>query len=309
MSLKIAKELNSQVRSIEELKGKIVAIDISPWLYKYMFTYNKDAISLSNSKGTLTGHLVGFLYFLKNLKKVGISPVICLDGTSPDIKKEEVLKRVEQRSRTFNKYDVLEKHGLNLNHKQKQSKLNSTLYIGVNEKGTIIKCCELLGIPYYSAPFVQGEKACALLKADGIVDQCLTVDRDAILYGVSFYSKIDFKANTITYYDYDSNLHRLGLKDHAELMKVIICTGCDYTPGLYGIGPKKIFNLLSNPEILNQLIEKEIPNYNQIYSELMSNLPLTGLKRGMANPHEFVLFLRELEFKEPNILHFCNHLF
>ena len=274
-----------------------------------MFTYNKDHVSLTNEKGVLTGHLIGFLYFLKNLKKHNITPVICLDGCTPDIKKAEVQKRVIQREKAFDKFQLLEKHGLHLNTKQKESKLNSTLYIGAPEKETIVKCCELLGLTHYSAPYVEGEKACAVLKSLGIVDECLTTDRDAIMYGVSFYSKIDFKNKLVTHYDYEENMSNLGITEHTQLMRAIICSGCDYTPGIFRVGPKKVLTLLSEPLKLDALIQKEIPNYNQILTELNSPLPLTGLCTTAPDPCGFVEFLRELRFSEPNILHFSNYLF
>jgi 5'-3' exonuclease len=309
MSIKLAKQLVCNDSPISVLQNKTIAIDISPWLYKYMFTYNKDHVNLTNEKGVLTGHLVGFLYFLKNLKKHNITPVICLDGCTPDIKKIEVEKRILQREKLADKFQLLEKHGLNLSAKQKDSKLNATLYIGAPEKETILKCCEYLGIAHYSAPYVEGEKACAGLKSLGVVDECLTTDRDAIMYGVSFYSKIDFKNKLVTHYDYAENMSKLGLTEHDQLMRAIICSGCDYTPGIFKVGPKKILALLSDPLKLDLLIQKEIPNFTQILTELSSPLPLSGLYTTTPDPCGFVGFLRELKFSEPNILHFSNYLF
>ena len=309
MSIKLAKDLVCSERPLSDLEGKTISIDIAPWLYKYLYVYNNSKENLKNSKGVITGHLLGFLYFLKNLKKHKIIPVICLDGSPPDIKKQLIEKRINQRKKAMERYDILQKHGLELTSKQKISKLNSSLYIGSKEKKLIEICCKYLGISYYFSPFVEGEKACSKLKIKGYVDECLTPDRDAIIYGVSFYSKIDFKNQKIMFYDYNLNCSKLGIKTHEQLIQAIICSGSDYSKGLYGIGPKKILSLLSDSIKLNSLIVEHIPNYMEIYDVLCSQIPLSGLHKESPNPIQFIEFLRELEFKEQNIIHFCNFLF
>ena len=316
MSVSLAKLFHSEEVPLDTIRDKIIAIDILPWLYKYLFIRGKESYDFSDvrhevlsSDGVLTSHLVGFLYFLRNLKKSRLSPIICIDGEAPKIKKKEILRRVSQRKRRAEKFELLENNGLLLNESQLISKRNAEIHVGEAQKELIVRCCVHLGIPYYRGPSVQGEKACAMLKLNGLADVCLTTDRDAMLYGTSFYSGIDFKKKSVRRYDFEKNLSSLGLKDQIELIYCVICSGSDYSSGLKGVGPKTVLNLIKDREGMDLRIHREISNFKEIYDTLLAPLPMSFLKKSDPDPISFVSFLRSLHFNEKSVLKFTASLF
>jgi len=68
MSLALKNFLIKEERDVDELKGKLLGIDIMPFLYKYLFSYSNNGEVLKSPNGVITSHLKGFLSFIKNLK-------------------------------------------------------------------------------------------------------------------------------------------------------------------------------------------------------------------------------------------------
>ena len=260
MSIALGSLVLNETVTLDQLKGTIVAIDIMPWLYKYLYVGGSQA--LSSLDGKVTSHVMGFLYLLKMLKIHEISPIICIDGSIHELKLNQVKRRISARKKVLDKYELLESAGLQLSLKDQLKKRNAFHYIKESDKDTIVCCCKFIGLPYFYVNGIEGEKACVELKKKGLADACMTLDRDAILYGSDFYGALDFKKNNVVKYKYKETLDSLMIETHELFVKAVICSGCDYTPGLKNVGPKKILKLIHQD--LDKLIANQIPNYEEI---------------------------------------------
>jgi len=309
MSTKISTELVKEEKKLDLLYNKSVAIDILPYLYKYLYTLapNKKDI-LKNSKGVATAHLKGFLDFLVKVKKEKIKLVVCMDYHINPLKQAEIERRKSSRKSKLDQLKLLEESKVILSEKQKKQKINVINYIGIEEKFLIKHCCTLLGISVYEAHQVEGEKAVAALKNKGLVDFCMSLDRDVIMYGTSFISEINFIDRTFIYYDLEKTLEKLAL-NLDELCCAAICVGTDYSKGLYKVGPKKIQSLLKEPDILQKRIAEEILNYAQIWDYLKAPLVSYAIIKKKPNTHDFINFLSQQGFTENSIEKYSKKLF
>ncbi|MDD1766504.1 MAG: hypothetical protein LUQ00_01125, partial [Candidatus Methanomethyliaceae archaeon] len=70
--------------SLEELKGKVLAIDGYNALYQFLAIIRQpDGTPLKDSKGRVTSHLSGIFYRTANLLEAGVRPVYVFDGKPP----------------------------------------------------------------------------------------------------------------------------------------------------------------------------------------------------------------------------------
>ncbi|KAL9928954.1 rad2 superfamily protein mus201 [Glossina fuscipes fuscipes] len=79
---------------VESLEGKVLAVDISIWLHQVIkgFQDNKGA-ALNNA------HLLGLFHRLCKLLYYRVKPVFVFDGCVPQLKKETIARRQQQRSK------------------------------------------------------------------------------------------------------------------------------------------------------------------------------------------------------------------
>lgn len=296
---------------ISNLRGKTLAIDIMPILYKYLYSYTKDNGLMRASNGNLTGHLLGTLLYLKNLRKIGINPVICLDHNTPNLKKDTVQSRIQAKKRGLEKLDFLLNNGIELNSKQKKSYQNYTHGIGPEQKSNFIQLIRYLGFPYYLSDEIEAEKACVYLKKIGLVDQVLSDDRDVLLYGHSFLSKLDPKKGTCKYYDLNQVLDRFNLNFN-DLRLCCIATGTDYHKGIPLLGPKTVFKKFhQNKDEFRDFVKKNISNYEKIIQYLTEQISFSSysLIKEEPDPVAFVTKLKQLNFNEKTILSMSGYFF
>jgi len=79
---------------IENLEGKVLAIDVSIWLLKMIHGYLQ-----LGSEEYRNIHLTGIFRRIVKLLFYGIKPVFVFDGKFPELKRETVRKRQEYRDR------------------------------------------------------------------------------------------------------------------------------------------------------------------------------------------------------------------
>ena len=79
--------------SVEQLRGKILAIDASIWIIQFLYVTSQ---KVSNVKATLPTELEivnGFVRRICRLLYFGIKPVFVFDGDFPAIKRKTISKR------------------------------------------------------------------------------------------------------------------------------------------------------------------------------------------------------------------------
>lgn len=307
MSCSFSKLITKKETSLDCLKNKIVAIDIAPWLYKYLYMGKHDVLKSNN--GVITSHITGFLNILKKFKQRDIKLIICLDGpTTNNLKNKTVKKRIDNRKKKNEELEKIALTGLVLDEKQVKQKIASQYHIGLEQKEKIVQCCNYLGVPYYYQPGVQGELACTYLKKIGVADQCMTLDKDAFLYGTSFFANFDLVKNTVEYYDYEENLSNLGLSS-IQYLYACLASGCDYTAGIPKIGPKTAHKLMiQDPENFMNRIRVEITNSKQLIEYIKMEPGDQYLVKTEIDITGFINFLKELDFNPQYVLNLVSYL-
>ncbi|XP_065355434.1 DNA excision repair protein ERCC-5 homolog [Calliphora vicina] len=88
---------------VETLEGKILAVDISIWLHQAVkgFQDNKGA-ALNNA------HLLGLFHRLCKLMYYRVKPVFVFDGCVPQLKRDTIARRQQQRSKLNNEADRIQ---------------------------------------------------------------------------------------------------------------------------------------------------------------------------------------------------------
>ncbi len=165
----------------------------------------------------------------------GILPVFVFDGPPETLKRApspEIIQQAEdlyvEFSRSGNAYDEVIARRLGQNRALRW-------YFCVAH---IKDLCTALGIPIVHSPS-EAEMAAAALCRDGIVGSVVSNDADALLFGsrsiirTLHLSAGQMECATLTSIQSACELSLRGLRDLA-----IIC-GCDFHPGLRGIGPRR----------------------------------------------------------------------
>ena len=84
MGVKLSEILVAKDITFNDLKGKMIAVDASNWLYQFLAVIRQpDGTPLTDNKGNITSHLMGL--YTRNLKllNLGISLAYVFDGKAP----------------------------------------------------------------------------------------------------------------------------------------------------------------------------------------------------------------------------------
>lgn len=298
----IKKFTNSSVKKVHltDYRGHIIAIDLSIYLYKYMYNGN---------------YLDGFVKQILRLLRNNIIPLYIFDGKPPEEKKEILNDRKIKRDNMTSKQHEIEsilKSIEDIEIKKPQS-LTTDIEeepIGKYDKvvlenelkklkkkiikitsNDINKCKELFnlfGVPYIVSNS-EAETLCSELCKKGIVYGCLSEDTDILANGGNIFLR-DFTSSTnyVTEYNLNSILTELKFTYNQFIDMCILC-GCDYTSKIYGIGAINAY--------------KYILKYNNIET-IIDNINSGTLKKHTI-PHDFnYIKAREL-FNESNNTNYC----
>ncbi len=90
---------------LEDLRGKVIAIDAYNALYQYLAAIRQqDGKPLMNRFGEVTSHLSGLFYRTVNLLENGIKPVYVFDGKPPELKYKELERRSKLKEEAEKQY-------------------------------------------------------------------------------------------------------------------------------------------------------------------------------------------------------------
>ncbi|EDO06010.1 XPG I-region DNA excision repair family protein [Babesia bovis T2Bo] len=111
---------------------------------------------------------------------------------------------------------------------------------------------DLFGVPFIVAPS-EAEAQCAHLNNTGLCFGVISDDSDTLAFGAKRVFKNFYSGNVFEVYVADRILHELGLGRNEIALLAILC-GCDYTPGVRGIG---VVNALE--------VIKAFPTFDDLY--------------------------------------------
>jgi flap endonuclease-1 len=310
---------------LEDLSGKIIAIDAYNALYQYLSAIRQpDGKPLMNRRGEITSHLSGLFYRTINLIELGIKPVYVFDGKPPSLKQKEIEKRRQIREEAEKKYiESLEAGELEEAriYAQQASRLTDKMVEDA------MKLLQYMGIPYVISKS-EGEAQAAYLAMKNDAWAAASQDYDSLLFGsprlvrnltISGKRKLP---RSETYIEIqpeliilDEVLRKLKLT-REQLIDIAILIGTDYNPeGFKGIGPKRAYSLITMYGNLKKALLSLKIQYKDYYDEIRNiflNPPVETnykLEWNPPNTDKIIDFLcKENDFSEERILNALNRI-
>ena len=318
-------------RKLNSYNSMIVGIDLSIFLYKYLYRNND--------------HIEGLTRLILRLLKNNIYPVFAFDGKPPKEKDEILQERKQKREFLFMKKEILElirdnkdddKEDIykkindyikdnNENFKMQNEKLD--LYLSnnfnydeeidkINKKIITIKTHHIdnakklfdyFGVSYIHAP-CEAESLLAVLCKKKIIDCCITEDMDILANGCQIFLK-NFSAdkNFVDEYCLEGILQNLDIT-YKQFIDLCILCGCDYTTKIYGIGHVNAYKLIKKYNNIEGILEN-IHNIQKF--KVPDDFDYQCARNLFNNPFnydEMKNYIVDLKMKEPKKEELLNFL-
>lgn len=280
-----------RVKSLEEYRGKRIAIDTCIYLYKYKSIFK-------------TKWIHAFINLSSTLKKLDIHPVFIYDTSAPvekTTKKQErrnIKNNIESQIWTLKRdLDVYDKTGtisdalLSVNTKRQGCIYNllntdtpynretavqeiaflkrKVTHVTAADYAFTKQILDALGIPFINAP-MEGETLCSQLCYLGKVDAVLSDDTDVLAYGAPYLlTRLDLGKRQVQEICFDELIASLDM-DETMFKDFCIMCGTDYNPNIYNISSKRAFGLISQYKSIegirdnNQSIDVSILNHERV---------------------------------------------
>lgn len=278
MGVDIKEIVNVKKITLEDLSGKILAIDAHNALYQFLSTIReRTGEPLKDSHGNITSHLSGLYYRTMNLLTIGIKPLYIFDGEPPILKSMELTRRKTLKEEAKIKYSIALEKG-DIDEAVKFAKRTSYLTDKMIDEAK--KLLDLMGVPWIQAPS-EGEATAACLTINGQAYAVVSQDFDTLLFGgkrlcrnitisgkrklpgKNIYQEIEPEEILL-----DEILKRLGIT-REQLIDIGILVGTDFNPeGFKGYGPIKALKAIKQYGRLENIpdIQEELKliDYNAI---------------------------------------------
>lgn len=254
MGVNIAELLVRKEINLKELKGKVVAVDASMFLYQFITTIRqRDGSPLKDSKGNITSHLTGLFSRTINLLSAGLKLVYVFDGKPPELKTAEKERRTALKVEAQKKYEEA-KEQEDIDSMKKYAGRTARLTREMVEEAK--ELLSAMGVPVVQAP-TEAEAQASYIVKKGDSYAVATQDADTLMFGapliirnLSIVGKRK-KVNALSYatvkpelVDLSENLNQLGI-DSDQIIALCMLVGTDYNiGGIKGIGPKNALKLV-----------------------------------------------------------------
>jgi flap endonuclease-1 len=307
------------VAKLEDLGGKIIAIDAYNAIYQFLSIIRQpDGTPLKDSSGKVTSHLSGLLYRTSNLVEMGIKPIYVFDGVPPILKHEENERRRQIKAEAAVHYEkAIAKGDLVKARMFAQATTSMKEYMKEDSQ----KLLELMGLPWVQAPS-EGEAQAAHMTRRGDADYCASQDYDSLLFGapkllrnVTISGRRKLPSKNI-YVDTIPEVIELNkvLQEcqitYDQLVDVGILIGTDFNPnGIKGLGPKTALKLIKEhsklenaiPHIKNAAFPVEPQQIREIFlhPQITDNYKLEWKKPNLDGIVDFLV--RQKDFSEDRI--------
>jgi flap endonuclease-1 len=243
--------------AINIFTSKTVAYDASKTIYQFMVSttnYQSDGqtvLTLADSEGNPTGHLMGFIYKSLLMLESGITPIWVFDGIPPEAKKHELKKRKMQ------KLDAIQKEDEAKELQIKEDILKYAVrHVKVTPKMTedAIKLLTLMGIPVLKAKSEAEAQCVQMLKAK-IIDAVASDDMDCLTFGCKTLIKgVKTKKDPIIEINLEKVLEEMKL-NMDEFIDLCILCGCDYLPTIPKLGPATALKYIEKYRTIEKILE------------------------------------------------------
>lgn len=256
---------------IREFRGRKVAFDAYHFMFKVINVANSRIVRRGNGSSepdrteVLNDWIQISLELIYNWINNGVNLIFVFDGDHPkeksETQKERILKRQEMREKYEKLRAEIEENPLLATPEQlKQLKtyLSQTGPNG-NEKDYFKSIIESFGIPTLRANG-EGEKLCAQLARDGIVEAVFTSDTDTLAFGAPLLIN-----DTLGWKDYEGErvfcVQTVKLEEicneleleFSQFVDLCIMAGCDYNDNIPRIAIGKSYKLLKQYEKIEDI--------------------------------------------------------
>lgn len=291
-----------KIKSINEFKNKVFAIDASILLYKYVHISNVNS-NLENA------HIIGFLNRIKMYKDNSIKPIFIFDGIPPDEKRETLKKRQLVKKKITDKIFLLKELAEKTIEEEKKklieieiSKLSTQIvYVTKTHIDDCKKLLDVLGISYFNAPD-EAEKYCVFLYKNKLVDYIVSDDTDVFTFGGYNVIKTTMK-NNLTEFDLKIFLDKINYT-HEKFIDFCILSGCDYLSYVPNLAINTVYNLFKKFDKIEDIIslkkynfpdEYNIEKIRKLFNEFNYDIPI--IENNNYNKTQFENFLIEKKIK------------
>jgi flap endonuclease-1 len=244
---------NPKAISLEELNGKVIAIDANNALHQFLsIIRQRDGTLLKDADGNVTSHLTGLFYRTANMVELGIKTIYVFDGKPHPLKMETLRNRRAVKEKAMEDWEKARERG-DMEEARKKAQQTSVLHEEMIDDAK--KLLHTLGIPYVDAPG-EGEAQASFMNIRGDVDATSSQDFDCLLFGaplllrniaITGKRKLPGKQKWV-----DVSPEKIILQemlsahgiDREQLVDIAILVGTDFNRGIKGIGPKTALKLI-----------------------------------------------------------------
>lgn len=237
--------------NLKEYKGKTLGVDGYGWLHRGTASC---AVELALDKPT-TKYVEFFMHRVRMLIHFGVVPYIVFDGDNLPSKAGTEKDRKERRKSS-------KALGLDLLKAGKTSQAHAELQKSVDVTPemarTVIEELKHHNVQYVVAPYEADSQLC-YLERKGLIDGVISEDSDLLVFGVRrLITKLDKYGECV-----EVNRQRftacrevsfVGWSD-ADFRKMAILSGCDYLPGIGGLGLKTSHRMLRKHRTVERLVK------------------------------------------------------
>ncbi|MHA1730525.1 MAG: flap endonuclease-1 [Promethearchaeota archaeon] len=251
--------------TIENLRGKTLAVDARNWLYQFLATIRgPDGRPFTNPRGDVTSHLIGLFYRNINFIERDLKPIYVFDGSPLALKKKTLEKRRQVKQEATEKMVEAQLSG-DFETARKHASATSKITKDMTKEAKDLLVA--LGLPVVQA-LHDGEALAAYMVAKGDVWAVASQDYDTFLFGAERLVRnlniaqsrrvgTTYLATRIEWYSLQSVLSGLGLT-REQLVDVGILVGTDFHDGVPKVGPKTAYRLVKEHGSARAVIEADV---------------------------------------------------
>jgi len=239
--------------SMEDYRGKSVAIDASPCIYQCLTAMSADPGNEEDAS-----HVLGFLKRTVRLLEIGLKPIFVFDGDAPEMKKQGALASRE-KMRAKSREQLVEAQAAG---DEEAARRFAARLVKAKPKHNedCMELLRLMGVPVVQAP-TEAECLCAVLAASGRCDAAATEDLDALVFGAPrllrniHQAASSPQAKGVQEISLEAVLRSLKFS-HKEFVDFCILCGCDYLGTIARVGVQTAYQLMTKHRSIEQLLER-----------------------------------------------------
>ena len=293
---KLLKNVNTNgiyKKNLSELRGKVIVIDISIYMYRFL----------------ATNSLIENCYLMCSVfLEYDITPLFIFDGSNiKNEKKDTIKKRAYERNLAKIEYEHLlseSNAGVEINSTDLYKLKKKSIKLTHNDVDKVKTIIELFGMRYITA-HGEADELCAAFVISNKAYACLTEDTDLFIYNCPRVLKyISLINHTVIYYNLNDILLDLQM-GYNDLLNICLLSGTDYNKQITGniYKNRQLFleykadnstytflEWMCNKKYLNQVDINKINSISKIYQidfdSIFMNLPYIVLKNRKLNRNE-----------------------